>query len=145
MFSNPVKCVLIACCLLSIPGCGPDRPDTVGVSGRLTYGGGDWPKPGRVFLTPLEPAEGFPRRAGKADFDTDGRFRVGTWEDDDGLMPGTYRVSIECWRKPPSMGNPDALSYVPLELRIASRSPWEIKVAVDGAPVEIERDVPKRE
>jgi hypothetical protein len=145
MFSDPAKSVFVVCCLLSMLGCGPSRPDTVPVSGRLTYGGGDWPKPGRVYFTPLEPAEGFPRRAGRADFEPDGRFRVGTWEDGDGLMPGKYRISIECWRKPPSMGDPDTLSYVPVELRIASRSPWEIEIAVDGDPVEIERDVPKRE
>ena len=129
---------------LAFAGCGGgDHPDTVPVQGRLTYGGGDWPNPGIIYFTVLEPAEGFPRHAGTAKFDTDGRFRAKTWEEGDGLMPGKYRVSVECWKVPPSMDGPPSVSYVPIELQIASRSDWEIEVTPDGEALEIQRDVPK--
>lgn len=142
--THPIALGLLA--TLAFVGCGGgDHPDTIPVRGRLTYGGGDWPKPGRIFFTPLEPAEGFPRHAGTAEFETDGRFRAKTWEEGDGLMPGKYRVSIECWKSPPSMGDPSTLSYVPIDLRIAARSQWEIEVTPGGEALEIERDVPKIE
>ena len=131
---------------LAFAGCGGNsHPDTISVHGRLTYGGGDWPQPGFIYFTALEPAEGFPRHAGTAKFDTDGRFRVGTWEEGDGLMPGRYRVSVECWKVRPSIDGPSSVSYVPIELQVASRSKWEIKVAVDGEAIEIERDIRKVE
>jgi hypothetical protein len=129
---------------LACVGCGgSDHPDTIPVSGRLTYGGGDWPNPGVIYFTALEPAEGFPRRAGTANFGIDGQFQVKTWQEGDGLMPGKYRISVECWKFPPKLGGPASVSYVPIEMQVASRSKWEIEVAVDGEAVEIERDIPK--
>jgi hypothetical protein len=126
----------------AVTGCGgSDRPDTIPVRGHLTYDGGDWPMPGRIYFTPLEPAEGFPRRPGTANFDTDGRFSAKTWEDGDGLMPGKYRISIECWKVPPTLQGPSPVSYVPLDLQIAAKSEWELEVAPNSDAIEIERDI----
>ena len=88
-----------------LPGCGSKHPTTVPVRGTITYGGGAWPKGGAVFFTCVKPAEGFPGRPGMARFDTQGRFVVTTWENVEGLMPGQYRVGIECWKLPPSKDN----------------------------------------
>ena len=65
-------------------------------------------------------SEGFPGRPGMAPFDTQGRFVVTTWENVEGLMPGQYRVGIECWKLPPSKDNPRGVSYLPAKYCNAS-------------------------
>lgn len=137
--------VTSACLLMvvSLPGCGNDRPKTIPVSGRVTYGGGDWPTGGRLYFTSIEPAEGYIRRPGKAFFDADGNFRAGSWEESDGLVPGKYKVSVECWKTAPTMGGPPSESYVATEYQVAAKTPWEIEVTLDGGAVKLERDIPK--
>jgi hypothetical protein len=97
---------LVLLATLACVGCGDSRPETIPVTGRLTYGGGDWPNEGVIYFTALEPAEGFPRRAGTGYFEADGSFEAQTWVEGDGLMPGKYRVSVECWKVPPKIDGP---------------------------------------
>jgi hypothetical protein len=90
--------------------CRSDHPQTVPVRGRVTLGGGTWPKPGVVVFAPSKPAEGFPSKGGIAHFNTDGAFVVKT-DEYEGLMPGEYRVGVICWEKPPQDGVPGK-SYI---------------------------------
>lgn len=95
-------------------GCGPSGLKTVDVSGKITYGGGPWPKPGKLTFPCIEPAEGFPNRPGSAEFDVDGNFVASSYGQGDGLHPGKYSVHVECWEVPPSMdATVQAKSYVP--------------------------------
>jgi hypothetical protein len=72
-------------------GCGDGRPVRVPVSGRITYAG-----------QPLE--TGFiyfwPERGVQAhgQIQSDGTFTLGTYERQDGAMPGSYTVTIESTR-----------------------------------------------
>ena len=67
-----------------------------------------------LFFAPSEPAEGFPRRPGTADFNEDGEFEASSFKTGDGLLPGKYVVNVECWEVPPSMGaGPPAKTAVP--------------------------------
>lgn len=98
---------------LSLVGCGSsDRPKTIPVSGNITFAGETPEHPGALFFAPLEGVEGYPRRGGRALFETDGVFSATSFETGDGLVPGTYKVRIESWKKPPSMGAP-GVSYIP--------------------------------
>ena len=126
-------------------GCGPKLPATVPVRGTITYGGGAWPKPGILYFTIVKPAEGFPGRTGTAPFDTQGRFVVKTWQNVEGLMPGTYHVGIDCWEVPPTMGGPPAVSCVPRKYRNAATSGIELVIAPGDAAKELSLDVPKEQ
>ena len=137
--SFPPAILLAALIVSFLPGCGSDAPEMVPVSGKVTLDGGPWPKPGIVFFTPLEPAEGFPRRPGMGHFDTDGVFTVTTRDPGDGLIPGTYRIAVECWEVEPTDSAPGK-SYT---------SEWYIGQELtvepgDRGPIRLEYDVPGR-
>ena len=104
--------VLIALAI-SMLGCrNSDRPKTITVIGNVTFDGNAPEFAGGVFFAPIEAEEGYPRRGGRALFETDGSFAATSFDDGDGLVPGTYRVRVESWKEPPSMGKP-GVSYVP--------------------------------
>lgn len=95
--------VLLMLCLAA--GCG-DSQGLVPVHGRVTFGGGNPPVPGVLYLVPEGPPATGPDtpttpRAGSATFGPDGRFRATTFRDGDGLRPGDYEVRIECATPPP--------------------------------------------
>ena len=94
-------------------------------------------------VQPLEPAAGFPRHPGMAEFDTDGHFAASTWSRGDGLMPGRYKVGVECWKVPPTMGGPPELSYVADSHQAAARSPIELIVEQGKPATGVEWSVPK--
>jgi len=88
---NPQSAILL-CCLV-FTGCGERLPETVPVSGSVTWQG----KPltsGRVVFHPQEIAEGLPRRPATGDLDQQGRFKLTTFRGGDGAVPGDYRVCV---------------------------------------------------
>jgi len=119
-------------------GCQPSRPDTVKVSGKITYGGGAWPKPGKLTFPCTKAAEGYASRPGTAEFDVDGDFVAGTYGVGDGLQPGTYSVNVECWEKAPTMDDmATAKSYVPKDFQAT------FEVLPTDRHVTLQWDVPK--
>ncbi|MBN2216783.1 MAG: hypothetical protein JW719_05370 [Pirellulales bacterium] len=135
-------CLALAFLLVVGPilyGCRPAGPDRVRVNGKITFAGGPPPANGIVFFAPKKSAEGFPCRPGRARFaQGDGVFSVTSVQPGDGLIPGTYRVGINCWRQLPGDDGTPGLSYIP-----ASYTPPEITVTLDGPnPVEFNLDVP---
>ncbi len=131
-------------CLLAV-GCGSDGPETVQVRGKITFGGGEWPKPGMLYFASVKTAEGLPGRPGRARFDTRGNFKVTTFAEDDGLIPGQYKVGVECWEVEPAMDNPQAAkSYVPQEFQSPMTSGLELNVVPGQSAIELQWDVPKQ-
>lgn len=123
--------------VLAVCGCAKsDRPQTVPVRGKVTFGGGPCPESGNIRFAPLEVAEGFPRRTGRADFDTNGEYRVTSYQKNDGLVPGKYRVLLECWKVPPADGK-EGVSYV-----APSFQPSELVIESQSDPVTLDLDVP---
>lgn len=136
-FHNPPRSMLVAfpCCLLSFASrlstsflplvtclsalvflsgcCGPSRPTTIPISGTITFNGSPPPAEGAIYFAPITAAEGFDKRPGRARFDTSGKFSVTSFEDGDGLIPGTYSVQIECWKTAATMEAPFSESHVP--------------------------------
>jgi hypothetical protein len=136
-------CWGIAALLAIVPltGCAKEGPERVEVEGRITFGGGSWPKPGVIYFTPLQSAPGMTLHPGLGYFDTHGAYQAQTFEPGDGLVPGKYRVRVECWEVEPS---PDprhgpAKSYVPASTKLP-----DLEIAPGSSALTQDFDVPKR-
>lgn len=130
-------------------GCGGKSLETVPVSGRVTYGGGQWPKEGRLDFRPVAAPAGKTLHPGSASFGTDGSFKVVS-QQTPGLAPGEYVVTVECWEEMPTMGdaqNPrgsPGKSYVPDPYRDPKTTPIRLKIEPSDRSKTLEFDVPKR-
>jgi hypothetical protein len=126
-----LRWLLILPCALLLTSCGSGLPQTVPVSGCITFDGQPPPAAGTVQFVPLEAAEGFPLRPASGAFGTDGEFEATTFEPGDGLMPGKYTLSIECWDQPPNMtGNPGK-SHVPKKYQSPKTSGLTLDITPD--------------
>ena len=134
--------LLAALCLAGSAGCGRSGPETVPVTGKVTLDGGAWPTAGMLYFNPLETAEGLPRRSGRADFDTDGWYTVSSWEPGDGLVPGKYKVGVECWKVRPTMDGPPSVSYVAEPYQASATSELVIVIEPGSSAVEQNWDIP---
>lgn len=119
--------------VMFVAGCGSDLPQTISLTGKVTFDGAAPPGPGIVYLLPSEAAEGFPLRPATGDFGADGTYTVTTFKPGDGLMPGKYKVYIECWETPPNMDGKPVKSFVPTKYQNAETSGFEIDVTPDAA------------
>lgn len=137
----PAIMLLAASCLFIIAGCGHSGPELVPVKGQVTYGGGPWPKPGVFFFTPVDSGAG---RAGSANFDTEGRFQVNSYQVGEGLYTGIYRLSAQCWNGEVVIGGPLPLSFVPPKYRSGQSSDLEITVEPGRRSVEVNLNIPKK-
>jgi len=85
--------VLLAGIVLPQAGCGPSNPATVPVHGRVTWQG----KPisqGTVAFMPVEGHDDQRRRVAAGRIESDGSYRLSTFGQFDGAMPGSYQVAI---------------------------------------------------
>lgn len=133
-----MRLALATACLLATIGCGQRGPETVAVEGTITFGGQECPAAGTIYFVPVKIAEGLTQRPASGAFDKDGRFRVTSFQPNDGLVPGVYSVRIECWRQQPSE-MVRGISYVP-----AGYSPPEVTVERGKrGPLVLTFDVPR--
>ncbi len=132
---------LVASAALS--GCShSDHPKTVHVSGRVTIGGKPFPRPGLLSFATIEPAEGFPGRPAAGSFDTSGNYSATAFGPGEGVIPGKYRVAIECWTKPYSGDGPKPPSHVPEKYRSVATSDIELTIAPGDSAKTFDIDVP---
>lgn len=141
---SPVSARIVVSLVLALAvlvlGCGAGGPKLVPVRGKVTLGGGPWPKPGALNFVPA----GTGGRPGTADFDTEGNFTATSFNPGDGLMPGKYKVSVTCWAVPMDMRNPAAgKSAVPGKYMSADTSGFEITVESGKPQTDLKYDVPK--
>jgi hypothetical protein len=129
--------------LLGHAGCDDSGLPTVPVRGKVTFAGGPPPKPGSVAFAPITVAEGLPHRPGTANFGTDGEFQVTSFHENDGLIPGTYQASVDCWLKNPNPSEPS--SFERFNAVPKGFQPPPITVDADAGVVEVAIDVPKKE
>jgi hypothetical protein len=119
-------------------GCGKNNALTKQVRGQVTFEGAAPPAEGQITFAPIEAAANLPRRPASGDFDQSGTFRLTTFTKDDGIIPGKYRVNINCWREPPTLKTKLSANYVPAD--------FKFEMTVDEKaeePVELRIDVPK--
>ena len=137
--------LLLAAACVVLFGCGRGGPEVVRVTGKVTFGGGAWPAEGVLYFTPVEPAEGMPARPAPADFDKEGNFTVTSFDEGDGLVPGKYRVAVECWESAPSMDKPGpVISYVAKKYQTAATSDLVVVIESGSGTTTVELDVPKQ-
>ena len=138
---------MLACWTVGLSGCKRSGPTLVPVRGTITYGGGQWPKPGILYFTVDKSASGGSQRPAMAHFDRDGNITITTFKEGDGLLPGTYQVGVECWKTPPRMGTniANTPSYVNEKYQSPATSGLEVEVKLTDSIVEINFDVPKED
>ena len=129
--SRSVYLLVVIGAILVTCGCGSDVPQTVKVSGKVTFDGGRPLGPGVVYFLPLEAAKDFPTRPGNADFGADGSFTAYTFDPGDGLMPGKYGVYVECWETAPNMDGKPVKSFLPAKYQSAETSGLELEITAD--------------
>jgi hypothetical protein len=81
-----------ACCL-AMCGCGPTLPPTAPVHGRVAVAG----KPVTMGRIMFQPENGRPATGA---IQTDGTYRLTTFQKDDGAVLGRHRVTIEAFEAP---------------------------------------------
>lgn len=86
--SLTIACLIAGAVLCLTPGCGPRRPATVPVTGRITLDG----KPVAGAAVMFEPeGGGVPARGSTG---PDGTYTLTTFERDDGAIAGRHRVGV---------------------------------------------------
>jgi hypothetical protein len=83
---------ILAVALLTFSGCGRGGPETIPVSGIVTFAGRERPKVSRVFFQPAGETKVF--RPSVAETKEDGAYEVKAFQRSDGLVPGTYLVRV---------------------------------------------------
>jgi hypothetical protein len=141
--SLPGRCGLLLLALYGwfIAGCGSGTPQTIAVTGRVTFDGQAPPGPGTVWFLPQEAAEGFPSRPATGDFDKEGRYTVKTFDPGDGLMPGKYVMRVDCWQTPPNMEGKPTKSYLPSKYWSEKTSGFSVEIKPDMRAQEINLDI----
>jgi hypothetical protein len=137
-FTACVGLMLIIAC----GGCSSEKPLTVPVSGRITFGGGACPAEGTIVFSPVAVEKSLPRRPGTARFQQDGAFTVTSFREGDGLIPGRYHPMISCWKGEPRNDDPSSferLNNVPSNFKAD-----EVVVSRSDAAIEVNVDVPKK-
>lgn len=124
--------------VMTFAGCGPSGPREIPVEGKLTYGGGPFPKSGTIYFASIEPAPGSPNASSSTNFGEDGVFQAR-------LYPGKYSVNLECWEIPISPEGKPGKSYLPDKWQSGAQSGFTIDVPADASgPVKVTKDIPKR-
>lgn len=132
---SPYLLGLIA--LLMSMGCNSSDVPTREVRGVVTFAGGLPPKAGELTFAPLSATAGLPRRPAKGSFDAEGHFKLTTFQEGDGIIPGTYSVYIACWREKPTLETKLTANYVPPDFT------HEVVIDPEAAePIELKIDVP---
>jgi hypothetical protein len=131
--------ILASATLVGVTGCGNER-SMVPVSGKVTYGGGEWPQAGTIGFTPASAGDGSISRAGSANFGKDGSFVVGSYKPRDGLLPGVYRVKVSSVDPSNFTKSVAELDIVPKDFHVD-----DLVVEAGSGPIELNLDVPKKE
>lgn len=125
-----------------IAGCGDGRPSVVPVAGTLTLNG--VPVSGAQIGFEPENISGY-NRPSMAMTDSEGKFKVGTFGQDDGMPKGKYKVSVfkkdiigevpESFNSEDTAANVDSVEYqwtVPQKYSNTSESGITIEVTSSG-------------
>lgn len=128
--TTPLGVALLICCVLC--GCRGRGVQQVPVSGTVTLDGGPMPGPGTIYFTPVSATDGAPLRPSSAPFAADGRYVAGSFGEGGGLIPGSYKVAIHCWKISPNMEGVPGESFIPQRYQSAGTSGLEFTVSSGG-------------
>jgi hypothetical protein len=122
-------------------GCQDSKYPLVPVGGTVTFDGGKCPKSGSVTFQPLDIASGLPKRPATGKFETDGEYKVNAFADQEGVLPGRYRVEVTCFSGAPDLSKPNPWNDV--SFIDASYRPAELVVEDTGDAITYDIDVPR--
>ena len=129
-------------------GCSKSEPGLVPVRGKITLDGGPWPHEGSLIFTPEGGGPGARSRPAGARFGTDGAFVATSFAEGDGLFPGTYKISVECWEAEPKMANNgmviDGKNAVPSKYQSTVSSGLDLTVNAGGPLSDVRFDVKRK-
>lgn len=127
---------------VSFSGCSHSGVETVPVIGVVTFDGNPPPGPGVIFFQPTENPPGHPERPATASFDKTGQFAARSFQPGDGLVPGTYQVSLHCWEVPPNLDGRPPKSFIPMRYLTSNASGLKLQVPSGSSrirwPIELE-------
>lgn len=103
---------LVAIVAILTAGCNSGSLALVPVSGTVTFDGGPPPDVGTIMFRPDKVADGFPNRAGRGQFSSDGKFVVTSFQKGDGIAPGEYTVEVTCYSGAPNLNSKDPFGDV---------------------------------
>lgn len=133
---NAIKTIQLGALLFCMAATGCGNPHgTVKVSGTVTVNGQPPPGPGTVTFTTVTAADGFPTRPAMAKFGSDGQYVTTSYEPGDGLIPGTYKVAVECYETPPNMEGKRVKSYIDAKYMNGETSGFELTVEPKDRPI----------
>ncbi len=92
---------LLCFVLFTMSGCGDGHPKRSAVTGTVSYNG----KPLSIGSLVFIPVGGGPSAQGKVD--RNGFYEMGTFDDDDGVIPGDYKIMITALTSPGGSGLPE--------------------------------------
>ncbi|QDT41563.1 hypothetical protein Pan241w_16260 [Gimesia alba] len=98
---SPFVSILLCFILLSTWGCGDGHPKRSLVTGTVSYNG----KPLSIGSLVFIPVGGGPPAQGK--INREGFYEMGTFDEDDGVIPGKYKVMITALTSPGGSGLPE--------------------------------------
>ncbi len=129
-----VLVAIVSSMLLTVGCWGRSHPTKV-IDGTVTFRGQAPPKSGEIFFAPHVVSPGLPKRPAQGTFDEAGKFSLTSWEPGDGVVPGTYQVTIVCWRETPTLETKLSANYVPddfvPEVTIDAKSREPVAVTID--------------
>lgn len=130
---------LLLCSFVLLPliGCGPSRPETAQVSGKITFNGQPVPA-GRIAFWPPK------GRPAIAEIRPDGSYELTSFSDGDGAILGQHRVTIKATRVhfPGGDRTKGVVEWlVPQSYENAKTSP--LKAEVSAGKNTINFDIPK--
>jgi hypothetical protein len=73
----------------------------VRVNAQVSFEGREFPQHCKVYFSPIEVPEGLPKRPAAGRPDKEGRLSATSWKKGDGLVPGTYEVTIQYYDPKP--------------------------------------------
>ncbi|QDT93086.1 carboxypeptidase-like regulatory domain-containing protein [Gimesia algae] len=115
-------------------GCGggldEDLPETVAVSGVVTYQG----KPVTDASIMFYPMQGRKPATGRSD--TEGKFTLRTFEENDGAIPGEHQVTVNAYESTPE--GVSMKSAIPIKYSSPTTSPLKITVTETNPEIKLE-------
>lgn len=103
------------------------------VYGKVTYHGQPIGQ-GTLTFRPVRPAGDYPLRPATGVLTADGTYRLSTFKQDDGAVPGDYQVAIVSMISGPSLERPDAPEVwaVPKKYGNPVQSGLKVTIAADA-------------
>jgi len=130
----------VSLAMVAAGGCHKGLEGAVPVSGKLTFKGGAWNKPGgEVIFSPISTSAGGRFLPAMAKIAPDGSFKARTGVSD-GVMPGEYGVVVRCMTKEPDEDRPGQ-SELPARYSFPSTSGLKLSVPDGSGPINLEWNI----